>query len=313
LVRRVLYLLRVMADRGVVRPSLDGPAKSKLATLEWALGVFLAMGCGGGAPLLHPAHALPLDTVSFGAGVTTAFASGAVKSRISRGRAAAGEPLANGSTARTYADGALLQALLGPETSPWVSGRVGLPASSEAGLTYTGRAIRLDGRHVLSLGQEWALSVGLGVTALLLASDSPPPDPAASGANNPGAAFDLDATGWGGDVPVLIGYQALGGLLEMWGGARLGFERIDGELRTSSTALGDAGTNDVDGTRLWAGALAGFSLGVPPVWLRFELATALHRLNGQVHNSDAEPALAFGRLEQTAWTLSPSGAIVGKF
>ena len=59
-----------------------------------------------------------------------------------------------------------MDALLGPGISPWVSARVGLPHANEAGLTYTGRSLRLDGRHAFSLGGAWALSLGLGASAV---------------------------------------------------------------------------------------------------------------------------------------------------
>jgi hypothetical protein len=258
-------------------------------------------------------HALPVDSVSFGAGVSSQLASSAIKSRINRGESAAGQPLSNGDVARTYADGVLLDALIAPETSPWVAARVGLPANSEAGLTYTGRAIRLDGRHVLSLGGAWGLSAGLGASALFLSGDaaSDPTRPPAS-PTNPQAEFEVEATGWGADLPILVGYQGLGGLFEVWAGGRAGHERLSGEIRTN-TADPALAPNSVHGSRWWAGALAGFAVGVPPLWLRFELATTYHRISGELKTPANQPALDFGELDVSAWTLSPSGAIVGKF
>jgi hypothetical protein len=254
-----------------------------------------------------------VDSVSFGAGVSSQFASAAVKSRINRGEAAAGQPLSNGDAARIYADGVLLEALIAPETSPWVAARVGLPADSEAGLTYTGRAIRLDGRHVLSLGGDWVISAGLGASALFLSggSSSDPTRPPGS-PTNPQAEFEIEATGWGADIPVLVGHQWIGGLFEVWAGARAGHERLSGDLRTNTVdpALPES---SVRGSRWWAGALAGFAVGVPPLWLRFELATTHHRISGALKTPANQPALDFGELNASAWTLAPSGAIVGKF
>jgi hypothetical protein len=283
-----------------------------LARTSAALGLAAAAGaCGGAAPLLHPAHPLPPDTVSFGAGLSGQFASNAAEAIIDRGRAAAAGPFTDPATARAYAEGALTQALLGPGISPWISARVGLPYSLEAGLTYSGRALRLDGRHVIPWGDEWALSIGLGASALLLHPDSSGLDEAPDGAPSSEAEFGLDASGWAGDIPVLVGYQ-FGNFVELWFGARAGFEHISGEL-SSSAADPAAPRYEASGNRIWGGALTGFSLGIPPVWLRFELAGTYHHLSGNVTSPGSSPPPPFGDVSASAWTLAPSGAILGKF
>jgi len=298
-----------MTRQGAVRRAVPSLPMALLASsLAWSVG----SGCGGGAPLLHPAQPLPPDTVSFGAGVSGQFVSSGAESRIDRGRAAAAGPLADPATAQAYAEGVLTDALLGPGISPWVSARVGLPYATEAGLTYTGRNVRLDGRHAFSLGGEWALSLGLGASAVLLHPDSSAPGTAPGEASTAPAEFGLDANGWGGDIPILIGYQPVDGFVDIWMGARTGFEHVSGELR----ARDDDPTStrfDASGNRFWAGALAGVSLGVPPVWLRFELAGTFHRLTGKLTSPDTQPPPSFGELDTTGWSLAPSGAILGKF
>jgi hypothetical protein len=306
-----------MTRRGAVRGAssagrLDagGPVFSGLAPLLLA-GL---AGCGGGAPLLHPAQTLPPDTVSFGAGLSGQFASSGVEETIDRGRVAAAGPLADPETATAYAAGALTQALIAPGISPWVAARVGLPASLEAGLTYTGRTIRVDGRHAISLQNDWALSLGLGASAVLLHPDSSPINdtPSDSPPGPSEAEFGLDASGWGADLPILIGYQPLDGFVDVWFGARGGFEHVSGEL---SSNVDDAAAQhfDAEGNRLWAGALAGFSLGIPPLWFRFELAGTFHHLTGRVTSPGAGASPEFGELDATGWSLTPSGAILGKF
>jgi hypothetical protein len=126
------------------------------------------------------------------------------------------------------------------------------------------------------------------------------------------AEFGLDATGWGGDIPVLVGYQPIDGFVDIWMGARIGFEHISGDLR-SQVADPAQPRYDAEGSRLWAGALAGISLGVPPVWLRLELAGTFHRMTGSLTSAPGEPELSFGELDVTGWSLAPSGAILGKF
>ncbi|HWO11691.1 MAG TPA: hypothetical protein VNN80_19485 [Polyangiaceae bacterium] len=291
-------------------PSGRGPGRRRPTLASPAL-VAALVGCGGGAPLLHPAHPLPVDTVSFGAGVSGQFASSEVESAIERGQAAANGPLSDPATAQAYAEGVLLDALISPGISPWVAARVGLPGSLEAGLTYTGRSVRLDGRHVLfPWGPEWALSLGIAGSVVLLNPDSATPDAPPSGEQR--AEQSLDASGWGGDIPILIGYQPLDGFVDLWFGARAGFEHISGDLRANTDDPASP-RFDAEGNRYWAGALAGFSLGVPPVWLRFELAGTYHAIRGKLTTPADQPELPFGEVEAGGWSLSPSGAILGKF
>jgi hypothetical protein len=274
---------------------------------------FLA-GCGGGAALLHPAETLPVDSVSVGAGVSGQFASSGVNTAISEGRSAARQSLATRQTAQAYAKGVLTEALVAPGASPWVSARVGVLEHTEAGLTYTGRSLRLDGRYALELAEQWTLSLGIGASGLLLTPDraSPRFDPVTDAPGNPEAEFEPSAKGWGADLPLLLGHRLLEGFGDIWLGPRLGFEHLTGNLRLER---GDPASLRIDaaGNRLWAGLVAGFSLGIPPLWLRFELSTTYQRLTGTLTASAPDSGLDFDALEASGWTFAPSGAIVGKF
>ena len=277
-----------------------------------ALGASL-LGCGGGAALLHPAQTLPVDTVSVGAGVSGQFGSSGLNSTIDNGRAAASEPLGDPATARAYAEGVLADALIAPGASPWVSARAGLAGDNEAGLTYTGRSLRLDGRHAWDLGDDWALSLGIGATGILLRPDrSPPGTASADTPNGSQAEFEPDAQGLGADVPVLFGYRLLEGFGDLWFGPRLGFEHLTGTLELDRQDPA-APHLDLSGNHFWGGLLAGFSLGIPPLWLRFELATVYHHVSGSLKPSGTAGGLDFDTLGASGWTFAPSGAIVGKF
>jgi hypothetical protein len=285
-------------------PILGGPV---------AVGAGL-LGCGGGAALLHPAHTLPVDTVSVGAGVSGQFGSSGLNTTIDDGRAAASQPLTNPASARAYAEGVLAQALIAPGASPWVSARAGLAGNNEAGLTYTGRSLRLDGRHAWDLSDDWALSLGLGASGTLLRPDrhsagsmSPADTP-----NSSQAEFEPSARGFGADVPLLFGCRLLEGFGDIWFGPRLGFEHLNGSLEADQQAPSSAHF-DLSGNHFWGGLVAGFSLGIPPLWLRFELATAYHHLSGDLTTGSTGSGVDFGDLEASGWTFSPSGAIVGKF
>src|SRR6202034_1952887 len=86
--------------------------------------------------------------------------------------------------------------------------------SNEAGLTYSGRDIRLDGRHAFSLGKP-TLSVGLGVSAII--------------AHAPGSGSDPTGVyGAGVDIPVLLGVHSANDIYAFWFGPRAGFEYIAG-------------------------------------------------------------------------------------
>src|SRR5688572_13545521 len=82
------------------------------------LAVLAGTACGGAAPMLHPAHALPVGTVSAGAGVSSQFASNRIDNIIERGRSAAAQALQDPSNAELYATGVLARALVGPGASP---------------------------------------------------------------------------------------------------------------------------------------------------------------------------------------------------
>jgi len=272
------------------------------------------LGCGGGAALLHPAQTLPVDTVSIGAGVSGQFGSSGVNTTIENGQSAASQPLSDPASATAYAEGVLTQALIAPGASPWVSARAGLAGNNEAGLTYTGRSLRLDGRHAWDLSDDWTLSLGLGASGILLRPDRSAPE-SASAADTPSSAqaeFEPSARGFGADVPLLFGYRLLEGFGDVWFGPRLGFEHLSGSLELNQQAPTSAHL-ELTGNHFWGGLLAGFSLGIPPLWLRFELATAYHHLSGDLTPSGTGGGPDFDALEASGWTFSPSGAIVGKF
>src|SRR5262245_20416791 len=161
---------------GVV-PRACGGRSFGFAHCAALLGLLTGLaGCGGGAALLHPAQTLPAHDVSVGAVVSGQFGSSNVTDSIDRGRSAAGQSLSVPENANAYARGVLADALLSPGATPWVAARVGLPENTEAGLTYTGQSLRIDGGYALALDDSWTLSLGLGLTGLLLTPDRGEPN-----------------------------------------------------------------------------------------------------------------------------------------
>lgn len=216
-------------------------------------------------PLGHPAHALPAGKTTIGAGV-------------------AGTVMAESSAEN--ADAARLQELtVAPEMSPWVSARAGLGNGFEAGLSASSRSIRLDGRRAFQT-QKYALSIGLGASAILAAQST--------GGN--------DATGvYGGgfDVPLLVGWRSSADLYAFWIGPRIGADFFSGQLDTGAASPASA-----SGRHLHFGALAGLRAGLRHLYGVLEVEAAYHRADG---------TLAAQAVTLQGLTVAPAGALVVSF
>jgi hypothetical protein len=161
-----------------------------------------------------------------------------------------------------YAKGALVAASVAPGLAPFVGARVGVGNQFEGGLVYTGRAVRADMRRSFEDG-DWSLSVGLGGSAALYGRQQ--------GSDLPNV--DLGALhGYGVDLPVLIGWQSLGGLYSVWFGPRGGVEHVVVETLTSEPKPVTIGTSPVhlDATRWYAGGVVGVATGFNHVHVALE-------------------------------------------
>jgi len=116
---------------------------------------------------------------------------------------------------------------LAPAIAPWVSARVGITGSNEVGLAYTGRGVRLDGRHAFQLNKKntLALSVGLGGDLLLL------------GRQQANAQEPQSVLGGGVDLPIMFGWRSTAGLYSAWIGPRPGISFVDGGFVRASGRL----------------------------------------------------------------------------
>lgn len=288
-----------------VRP--QGTNRRSAALGAGALVVSLTtFGCGGASALLHPAHPMPSDGFSAGAGVSRQFASNRVERDIDRARAGAERPLTSPDEVEAHLRGVLSEAFVAPGVAPWVAARLGLGGAREAGITYTGRSVRVDVRQAF-VREDLALSIGLGASGVLSSPDSRPIDSA------PANDVDLDARGFGVDVPILVGVRLGSGLFELWAGPRVGFESIWGDLGLLASDGGSVARTQVTGRRWWGTLLAGLSVGVPPVDFRFEMAVGYHALSGELEPDEEGRLPAVDEMEGHAWTYAPTAAIVGKF
>lgn len=271
-----------------------------LALAAAALG-----GCGGGAPLLHPAHALARGKVTAGAGVSGNFAvgEGVVKTRYPDGNLYPPEE-------RVRLEGFARRTALAPGVSPWVGARIGLGGDNEAGVTYHGRSLRADARHVFG-DQTWALSVGAGASAVLSRVEGTSEGTLSSAEGPTRNDRELTSAGWGLDVPVLVGYRSTASVAQVWLGARGGIERLTGEFAPLGSAQVDGRVRyEVDNSvmRFYGGGLVGAAVGFRPFWVALELNVAYQYAAAEVEAPGGKASL-----DLSGVTIAPAGALIGKF
>lgn len=246
--------------------------------------------CGGASPLLHPAHALPAGQTAFGAGMSDRFVLGRERSALDAARSANGAPPGDASATR----GLLVALAEGPALAPWVSARVGLPGTNEAGLSVTGQALRADARHAFQWGSS-ALSLGLGLTGRSLGRNA---------LDLPGRDLDR-ASGFGLDVPLLFGYRTDADLISVWAGVRGSYDHWSGKV-----ALEPDAETSLRATRWSGGPVLGLAVGVAPLYVAAELEADYAQVSGSV---DGGPPPDQGSASVSGWSLRPAGALIGKF
>ncbi|TKD05211.1 hypothetical protein [Polyangium fumosum] len=244
--------------------------KLRLFALALALCALGLGGCGGGAPLLHPAHVLSPGKVTLGAGLSGRPVLAAL-------------PSAPG-TEEALAESVLQDRTVAPAVAPWVGGRVGIAGANEAGLTYSGRAVRLDGRHAFALSKSVALSMGLGGELIL--------------SGRPSEGKDAGSLLGGGlDVPLLIGWKSTGELYSGWIGPRAGVSWVRG---TYPSADLDKPTT-LAGEHVRVGMVAGLRLGFRHVHVAVEIGGDWHAVSGRLGATD----VSFNQ-----FSLTPAGALI---
>ena len=184
---------------------------------------------------------------------------------------------------------------VGPGVAPWAAGRVGIPGSNEAGLTYAGRELRVDVRHAFPIGKA-ALSLGLGASAIM---------PKAPSGGDPKGVL-----GGGADVPLLIGVRSSADIYAFWFGPRAGFQVFTGQVQLAQ-GMGAAPLFDVTGKQFYAGLTAGTRVGFRHVHLALEINAAYHAGDGSFRLASPvpgpPPAGASSSVQQIS--LTPAGAL----
>lgn len=273
---------------------MSARAPHALATCAAAAGLF-ATGCGGGAPLLHPARTLPAGDVRVAGGVAANVVTGSLSDDLRGAREiAARDPNAPGPPGSSpgYAKGALVAAAVAPGLSPFLGARIGVGSRFEGGLAYTGRAVRADMRRSFDDG-PWSFSAGLGLSAALYGRQQ--------GSDLPNV--DLGAMhGYGADVPLLVGWQSTGGLYMVWAGARAGGERVVVETLTSEpkdVTIGDPPIR-LEASRWYGGGVVGVATGFRHVHVALELSAAYQSVSGSYNATD---------ITVRGLTLAPASAL----
>ncbi|MEM9696587.1 MAG: hypothetical protein AAGA56_28860 [Myxococcota bacterium] len=230
-----------------------------------------ATGCGGAAPLFHAAHPLPKDKMTFGAGFSGSFNVDP-------------PPVENpDGTEET-----LLDAATAPGLAPWVGARLGFGHGLDGGLTYTARAIRVDGRYAYEFGEDnaFAVSVGAGFSALL----------------NRLSGSDASFGGMGGDVPILVGYQSDADIYAFYLGGRVGAEALRGQeaLPADEVFVVEAR----NGWHVQTGGLIGARVGFRHVFGVLEFAADYHWAGAEFEDDEVSVEIM---------SLRPAGGLLIKF
>ena len=213
-------------------------------------------------------------------GISANVAPGSLGSSLDNARnIAATDPNAPGTpgTNAAYAKGALVAAAIGPGLAPFVAARVGIGNNYEAGLAYTGRAVRLDMRKGFDRGNV-SYSAGLGLSAALYGRQN----------GTELAAVDLGSLhGYGGDIPLLIGWESAGGLYKIWGGGRGGYEHVIVSTETSEPKDVPLGGSPIrlEADRFWGGAVVGIGTGFRHVHVALELDVAYQSVTGRFNDT----------------------------
>lgn len=225
---------------------------------------------------MHSAHPTEKGDVTFGAGFSGTMLVG--------GLVASGTP-ADVEIAKT--------AGLAPGIAPWVGARVGFGHGFDAGLAYFGRSVRLDARKSFELPASWAVSVSLAGSALL------------PRVRSKGQELDPRVGGFGGDLPLLVGWKSRAEIYSIWLGARGGGEVLNGEHPLPADPGADVlAVEALRGWHAWGGGVLGMRIGFRYLYAVLEVDAAMHW---------AHATLADRPVDVRQFGLAPAGALVARF
>jgi hypothetical protein len=158
-----------------------------------------------------------------------------------------------------------------------------------------------------------ALSVGLGATAILANPGSLPPGaPVSASGSIPGVDTRYLA-GWGLDLPLLVGWRSSAEVVQLWAGARGGYERALGHLAVQLPSA-SAQEPHFEGYRWMAGGLVGLAIGVKPVWAALELDGSYQYADAKLDLVEGTPSATVAhRAKLDGWVVTPAAALLAQF
>jgi hypothetical protein len=239
---------------------------------------------------------MPLGQVRVTSGLSANVATSGFANALGDARDASANPDGNGSEINAaHARATLVTAAIGPGVAPVVSARVGLGANAEGGVSFLGRAVRADIRRSVGLFPHWAISAGIGGSAVI------------GGHDEVDGGVDLGRLRGGGvDVPVFVGYESDGGLYAAWLGVRGGWEQVsaDDVRSDANAALVPSPRMSLSARRLWAGGLVGVAVGFRHVHVAMELDVAYAGISGDIGAT---------HLDLAGLTVCPASAVWWRF
>jgi hypothetical protein len=245
------------------------------------------VGCGAGTPLMHPAHVLEAGQVRVAAGASHYVALGDAEVSIDESRTLGDEPNAIPDDEReAFVKGATAEAIGTPGLAAFASARAGLGNQNEMGLTYSGRRVRGDLRHAFLL-DDLALSVGGGIGGILPNISSSSPRTGSGAPNEPDGEeigrFDGGSvSGWTIDVPILLGARTRPDVVSGWVGGHVLYERFNADFVFDFDSDEPLTAAPADGSRFFAGAVAGMSVGMKPLRIVLEVSGGYQSLDADV-------------------------------
>jgi hypothetical protein len=115
-------------------------------------------------------------------------------------------------------------------------------------------------------------------------------------------------SGWGLDLPILIGWRSDASLVQAWAGMRAGFEAIEGKLNITPQDPAEPSEFPFDAKRYWGAGLVGLAVGVAPIRVAVELDAAYFQVSGSTAALGGD-----GDFARSGWALTPGGALIGDF
>jgi hypothetical protein len=236
---------------------------------------------------MHGAHALAPGVTATGAGFSGTFATSGVRASVDPPRANQ-PPSATDDNLKQSA----MSAAMAPSVAPWVGARAGVPGDNEVGLAFTGRTVRFDVRHAFE-SDAWAFSLGAGGSVVWRSTESTSPE------------LVRLRSGYGFDVPALIGWRSDAGVVSLWGGARGGMEFLDTEInRGQPQPTGGIPLPGLDFMHGYVGGVAGLAMGLRHLHVALELDVYHHWFSGDYEGST---------VKVRGVTITPAGALIFTF